>query len=361
MDGILSLIAFVLIFSVAALVHELGHFLVAKRAGIKVEEFGFGLPPRIFAVRRGETEYSLNLIPVLAFVRLLGEENPQEPRSFARATRLWRTGVLLAGPGMNLVLAVLLFASSFVAGWPTATATEVVVSQVTAGTPAEAAGLLPGDVILAAGGQPVTNSSRLRQVTETYAGKPMPLQIRRDGVEKTLTVNVRASWPEGQGPIGVSIGDRPLKIEPVPYPVGQALVMGAERTAWVIGITFAVPVLIVRGQLPVEMARPVSPVGIYQITGQITTESVETGWWFPILNWAGMLSAALGVTNVLPIPGLDGGRLIFVLLEAIRGRRVSPEREGLVHMIGMAVLLSAVAVVAYFEIINPIRIPGLGQ
>ncbi len=359
--GWLTIVAFAIIFSVAAFVHELGHFIFAKRAGIKVEEFALGLPPRIFAIRRGETEYALNAIPVLAYVRMLGEEDPTAPRSFARASKLWRTAVLMAGPVMNLTLAVLLFAASFIVGWPTPTVAEVVISSVSPDTPAAQAGLVPGDVILDAGGRPISNSAQLRQVTERYAGQPMPVVIRRDGTEQKILVNVRASWPEGQGPIGVVIGDRPLRIEPVPYPPGEAFLMGMRQTGMVIGLTFMAPVLIVRGQLPLEMARPVSPVGIYQITSQVTAETVQTGWWFPLLSWAGMLSAALGVTNLLPIPGLDGGRLIFVVLEAIRGRRVSPEREGLVHLIGMAALLGTVAVIAYFEILNPIQVPGMGQ
>src|SRR3990172_1796454 len=123
---ILDIISFIAILGVMVLFHELGHFIMAKRAGVRVEEFGFGYPPRVFGFRRGETIYSLNLIPIGGFVKMLGEEDPTHERSFARASKLWRATVLLSGPGMNLLLAVLLFAASFMAGWPTPLANEVV-------------------------------------------------------------------------------------------------------------------------------------------------------------------------------------------------------------------------------------------
>lgn len=355
-----SIIVFAVLFSLVAFVHELGHFIFAKRAGIRVEEFAFGLPPRVFSVTRGETAYSLNLIPVLAYVRLQGEEDPTEPRSFARATKLWRVLVLLAGPVMNLMLAVLLFAAGMVAGVPTATETEVTISDVNTGSPADLAGILPGDVIINVGGQPISRTIEMLQITESFAGRPMPMVVRRDGLEIPLTVNVRSVKPENQGLTGIRLGDKATRIEQRGYPLHQALILGLEQTGKVVALTFAVPVMLVRQQIPIEMARPVSPVGIYQITSQVTNESVQTGWWFPLLSWAGMLSAALGITNLLPLPGLDGGRLVFVALEAIRRRRVRPDREALVHIAGMVALLVLVVMIAYSEIVNPIQIPGMG-
>jgi regulator of sigma E protease len=354
----ISIIVFALLFSLVASVHELGHFLVAKRAGVKVEEFAFGLPPRLYSFQRGETAYSINLIPVLAYVRLQGEEDPTEPRSFARASKRWRIGILLAGPAMNLMLAVLLFATSFIAGSPTVVSTSVVISQVGSDTPAAAAGMQAGDVVLEANGQTIHDGAQLRDITQKSAGQPMMVRVRRDGIDLNLTVNVRATWPEGQGPMGVILSNQPTTAIKH-YPLPQALLLGAEETASVVILTFTLPVMLVRQQIPIEMARPVSPVGIYQITNQVTTETVQSGWWWPILKWAGMLSAALGITNLLPIPGLDGGRLIFIILEMIRGRRVAAEREAAVHIAGMVVLLALVVVVAYTEIINPIQIPGM--
>src|SRR5262245_53152888 len=118
------------------LIHELGHFTIAKLAGIKVEEFGIGFPPRLVALRLGETEYSLNAIPLGGFVRMLGEEDPQQPRSFARARKRWRVAILLAGSSMNMVAAALFFTVAYTAGWPTATQTQVEILRVVPGSPA---------------------------------------------------------------------------------------------------------------------------------------------------------------------------------------------------------------------------------
>ena len=351
---ILTVLLFVVALSLMVFVHELGHFILAKRAGIKVEEFAFGYPPRLFAVRRGETEYSLNLIPLGGYCKMLGEEDPSAPRSFAAATKRWRVAILAAGSIMNLALAALLFTGGFVAGWPTATKTEVRIYHVAADSPAEKAGLLVGDTILSVQDQPVTLARDIKAATQENLGKEISILVRRDSVELPVKLVPRVTWPQDQGPIGIGIHDAAVKIEPVSYPIWDALVMGTRRTAEVVAFTLYVPVMIIRGQLPLELARPVGPIGIYQVTTQAAAESVNSGWWFPFLSVAALLSASLGVANLLPIPGLDGGRLLFVLIEAIRGKRVSPEREGLIHMIGLGVLISLVLVVSYWDILSPV-------
>lgn len=335
-------------------VHELGHFVLAKRAGIKVEEFGFGYPPRLFGIKRGETTYSVNIIPLGGFTKMLGEEDPTDARSFARATKLWRTAILAAGSLMNIFLAVILFSGAFMAGWPTPVASEVRISQVLAGSPADLAGFKTGDTILEINGQPVTTSSWLRPATEANKGQEITVLVRRDGVELPLSVTPRTQWPANEGPLGIAAMNYPTKVEPVSWPLLESLRLGLTHTIEVIVFTLYLPVLLIKGALPLELARPVGPIGIYQITSQAAIETVSSGWLFPLLNVAGLLSASLGIANLLPIPGLDGGRLIFVFLEAIRRKRISPEREGLIHFVGLAVLLSFVVVVSYFDILSPV-------
>jgi regulator of sigma E protease len=337
-------------------VHELGHFLTAKRAGIKVEEFALGFPPRVWSTRRGETDYSINAVPLGGYVKMLGEEDPTFPRSFARASRGWRLVVLAAGAVMNFILAIFLFASAYLAGWPTVTQSEVVIMQTVSGLPAEAAGLKAGDAVISLAGQPIKGSQDLRAIAEANKGGQIPVVVRRDGHQQTLQITPRAEWPAGEGPLGVSIRDQATKVEPVSYPLPTALVNGARQTLNMIVLTFSLPVAAIQGLLPWDMVRPVGPVGIYTIATQAAEATVEQGWWFPILSVVAALSAGLGVANLLPIPGLDGGRILFVLIEAVRGRRISPQKEGLIHLIGMAVLLSLVLAITFVDLSTPINV-----
>lgn len=351
-----SIVASLLLLSLMLLVHEGGHFLAAKRAGVRVEEFGFGIPPRIWSRRRGETEYSINALPIGAFVRMTGEEDPTDPRSLARAPKRWRLAILAAGPAANFLLAIVLFAAAYAAGWPTVTQTEVQVMAAVQGLPADAAGMQPGDVIVSLAGQPVKDVTDLRRLAEENAGREVPATVRRDGASVDLRITPRATWPSGEGPLGVHIGNRPTKVEPVNYPIHQAIVRGVQQTGEVVVLTFYLPVMAIKGLLPWSMLRPSGPVGIVGIASQAAVETVQSGWWFPFLSIAATLSAGLGIANLLPIPALDGGRIMFVLLEALRGRRVSPQREGLIHLVGMAFLLSLIVVMTFMDISSPVSV-----
>ena len=354
--SIVAFLVFVLLLSLLILAHELGHFILAKRAGVKVEEFAIGFPPRLFSIRHGETAYSINMVPLGGYVKMLGEEDPSFPRSFAAAPRRWRVAILAAGASMNILAAIFLFAGAYAAGWPQATKSEVVITDVMPDSPAARAGLRQGDVILAFSGQKIEQPDQLPRLSQSSLGKPTTIQVRRDGQTIDLTLTPRTSWPEGQGPIGIGIMNHALKIEPVYYPLASALVHGVEQTIQTLWLTLTIPVLVLRGLIPADIARPVGPFGIYQITSQAATETVATGWWFPILSVAATVSAGLGLANLLPIPGLDGGRLLFVVIEAIRGRRVDPQREGRIHLVGLALLVSLVIIITYFDARFPIDV-----
>ena len=359
MEQLLDSFVFVLlglfVLTLLVFVHESGHFLVAKRAGIKVEEFGFGFPPRLFSVRRGETLYSLNALPLGGFVKMLGEESPRDPRSFAFQTKSWRAAVLLAGPAANVVLAILLFAAAHATGWPTGVGVKI--TQVAEGSPASQAGLLPEDVILSLAGVEVSSMFGLREVTEQNLGRAVPIEVRRERVTLTREVTPRVNPPEAQGPIGIRLGH--ARIDRVAHPVPEALLLGAEQTYQTVRLTFVVPSMVLRGLIPAEMARPVGPVGIIQITSQATSATIDSGWLFHALSVAAFISTALAVFNILPIPALDGGRLLFVIIEALRGQRVEPRRESAIHGMGIAVLLSLIVVVTYLDVVSPIPTEGL--
>jgi regulator of sigma E protease len=341
---------FVLFFGAFVLVHELGHFVAAKRAGMKVEEFGIGFPPKLKSWRRGETEYSLNAIPLGGFVRVLGEEDASDPRSYLRAPKRWRFVFIVAGCVVNLVVGALLFTAAWVAGGPDPSQSEVAVVQVVPGLPAATAGLQPGDIVTSLGGAAVKNTRELRAASEAGAGKPIPMDVLRNGAPVSLTVTPRATWPQGEGPLGLVIRD---KAAIVSQPLPAASWLGIRQTGETVVGTVALPALAIRGLLPSE-ARPVSVVGIYGMTTQAAAISIETGWWFPFLVLAGSLSAGLGVINLLPIPALDGGRLIFLFAELVRGRGIDPRREGVIHLVGFAALITLMVGVVILDITSPL-------
>jgi regulator of sigma E protease len=347
-----AIAGFLLVLTPIVLVHELGHFWAAKLSKIKVDEFGFGLPPRMFKIaERNGTIYSVNWIPVGGFVRPAGEDNPDVPGGLASASKRARLFVLSAGSGANFIFAIFLFWLALVIGPP-----AIAIDDVKPGSPAMEAGLLSGDTILQVNGEQVDNSSVLVNTVYENAGEPVQLLIRRNGQEMTLTIVPRRPGefdPAVDGPLGVGLtnatdGQR-LSTNPIDA------VGGSFGFMWeYISIYGRLPSMLINGEITAQEARPVSIVGISQIAGQAAESSVSTGNLYPLLSIAAFISIALGLTNLLPIPALDGGRIMFVLIEAVRGRRIEPEREGMVHVIGMLVLLGLMAFLIVQDIFNPL-------
>jgi regulator of sigma E protease len=355
----LTAISFVVVLSLLVFVHELGHFIVAKRAGVKVEEFGFGYPlPNglltITLFRRGETVYTLNPIPFGGFTRMAGEEDPDAERGLASKSKLARVGVLSAGSVMNILLGIVFLTLCFMLGWPEAIEFDnAIIESVVSASPAEQAGLKVGDIVIRADDEYIENPDELVAYTRTKLNQEMLLVVKRGG--KILQVRVTPRLDsEGISRIGVAIIPAVTKIGLRTYPLGEAILRSLERTFGVIAFTFYIPVLVIRGLLSIEMARPIGPYGIAQLASQAVQQSVETGWWFPILNLMALLSTGLAVANLLPLPGLDGGRIFFVIVEAIRGKRIDPEKEGAVHLIGIAFLVTLLIFVTYQDITTPV-------
>jgi len=348
----LTVIACVVVLSLLVFVHELGHFIMAKRAGVKVEEFGFGYPlPNglltITLFKRGETAYTLNPIPFGGFTRMAGEEDPDAERGLASKSKLARVSVLSAGSVMNILLGIVFFALCFMVGWP------VIITGVRSDSPAEKAGLRMGDVIIRAEDKYIGNPDELVAYTREKLDQEMLLVVKREGKIIEVRVTPRLD-SEGVSRIGVAIDAAPTKIGLKTYPFGEAILRGLTQTIGIIAFTFYIPVLVIRGLLSVEMARPIGPVGIAQLAGQAVQQSVEIGWWFPILNLMALLSIGLAVANLLPLPGMDGGRILFVIVEAIRGKRIDPEKEGAVHLIGLALLVTLMIFITYQDITTPV-------
>jgi len=466
----LMVIGFLLVLGPLIFSHELGHFVLAKCAGIRVLEFGFGYPPRLLklwqdsgritiagvrivipknfkaplpynefarlfkrpalkdqsagfgildrlAVRprdvmevmdngrfveaaiaarpdgtpvlqsikllnpsadnveemqtpsfvRGQvsdyvpgTEYTLNWIPVGGFTRMLGEEDPSAPDSFAAAPKRWRSAVLVAGPGFNLILAFIIFVVTFMTGWPEPTDYRVVIGETRPGAPAETAGLKPYDIVLAVNGQTINTPDELVKITWANLGRPITLLIQRDKQTFEITATPRREDEfdkNKEGPLGISIGIMPTNVEVRYYSLIEALPRASGQVAAVTSMVVAVPVMVLRGLIPLTAARPVGPLGISQIAGAQVEESIRLGGLYPILQLAAVLSIAIGLTNLLPLPALDGGRLLFIIVELIRRKRVDPKKETVVHLIGIAILLTLMMILTVQEIFNPVSIP----
>lgn len=427
------------ILAILILAHEAGHFLTARLVGIKVEEFGIGFPPRLFGFRRGGVLYSINLIPIGGFVRVLGEDGKSfAPDSMQAKSRLQRAAFISAGSFMNFVLAILL--SMVLLGAQGVTTTNVYIAAVEPGSPAQQAGWESGDRIVEVAGEPLTSPEDILGVTQGYAGGPMSVSIMRDGQPIQTEVTPRENPPAGQGPTGTQIVGAPpaeitvADVEPgsaaeraglhagdvlvsiAQKPIhdrsayaltlrnhaGQTVPLTVNRGGQALTVDFAVPAManaetdattgessvtgglkttesiqyqslpwwqilprgladtgnmvkqmfeglamLVRGDVP--LSGVAGPIGMGQLTSEVLDRSVAPVW-VTLTNLMILLSLNLAILNLLPIPALDGGRLLFVIIEFVRGKRVAPEKEGLVHLVGLAILLVFMFVVAFVDI-----------
>ena len=388
-------------FGLLVLVHEFGHFITAKWAGIRVEEFGLGFPPRIVGIRKRDsggweiiwlggkqneedaygsqkqtpfsgtsggvskvgtqpsnhTIYSLNLIPIGGFVRMPGEngdindeDGNYDPQSFAAKSAGKRLIVLVAGVTMNVILAMILFTFAFCFGEPMLVPQ---IGMVVPNSPAASAGLQAGDTIIGANNQPVKYFSDLQSIVNTeltndnnkHDTVPVVLRVKRANSQViTTTVNVREHPPAGQGPMGIQASG---KVVFDSIPLWQAPLRGVQYTFQVTGAFLQAIGQMITGALPFQVA---GPVGIVNITGQAAQSVPSEGLW-PLLSLTAVLSLNLAIINILPFPALDGGRVVLVLLEVGRGgKKLKPEVEGMINFAGMAILLTLMVVITFFDV-----------
>ena len=345
MMGVISTLAFLAVIVVLVLAHELGHFFTAKARGVTVQEFGLFLPPRLLSIKRGETIYSLNLIPLGGFVKMAGEEDPKVKGSLAGKSIGTRLMVLSAGSIMNLLLPIILFSVAFMVPHDTITG-KVTIEDVVANSPAAAAGIRTGDTILSAGGRLVNNSIDIHRYIELNLGKEITLLVKhRDGTEETLRLIPRWKPPQGQGAVGVLLKNSETTIVRTSEPFWRAIPMGAVACVETFILFKNGIVSMVIGTVPAQLT---GPVGIAQMTGQVAQAGFS-----PLLEFAAFLSINLGIINIFPLPALDGGRIAFVLLEWVRGgKRISVKAESKVHLIGFILLMAFFLAVTYNDIIR---------
>ncbi len=433
-DGFLNGLYIIPILAVLILIHELGHFLSARSVGVKVEEFGIGIPPRVKGWTRNGVIWSVNAIPFGGFVRVLGEDGKsQEPGSMNTKSAGQRAFFLAAGSGMNFLLAIVLMI--FVIGVQGVSSSNVYINAVSPGSPAAKAGWKEGDQIVAIGGHSVESDATIANAVHDYAGRSLSVVIERRGKLVDTLVTPRKSPPKNEGPTGVGLSEQ-VEADIVATtvtagkPAAEAGLLPGDRILTVNGreasarfvidsevrrfAGFTIPVIVARGDATQELsivvprlkanedafaaigmgakikprfenvpASEVIPRGFSEAwgqthdmvagiidlftgaaplnqlagpigMGQITSEVIDVSplpLWVTLAQLSILLSLNLAVLNLLPLPALDGGRLFFVLIEILRGgRRIAPEKEGLVHFAGLVILLGFMFIVAFFDV-----------
>ncbi|MFC2056559.1 RIP metalloprotease RseP [Chloroflexota bacterium] len=340
---VISIVSFFIVIVVLILAHEVGHFITARATGVKVDEFGLGFPPRLLSIKRGETIYSLNAIPLGGFVKMAGEEDPKVPGSLASKSIITRLLVLSAGSLMNFLLPLLLFSIAFMVPHNLVMG-QVIVEEVAPNSPAAIAGVRSGDSILSVNGKPVSNSGDVYRYIQSNLGKEVSILIQHsDATTETFKLTPRWRPPEGHGAVGILMFTSEATIIRQHFPFWKAIPMGISSCIETFVLFKNGVVRMIIGAIPLELA---GPVGIAQLTGEAAQAGMS-----PLLEFAAFLSINLAIVNMFPLPALDGGRIAFVFLEwTRRGKRIPPKAEGLVHLIGFGLLMVFFLAITYQDI-----------
>lgn len=412
-----TVIAFIVIFGTLVAFHEFGHFLFAKRAGIMVREFAIGMGPKIIAIRKGETQYTVRLLPIGGYVRMAGEDfdtvelqpgyrvsvllnaadeiekiylnrNQSNPnvlqlevekadldrelfiegydedgefarfaiarnaviiekgqetliapydRQFESKSLASRAMAIFAGPLFNFILAFFIFlALGLLHGVPT---NEPIISEVNPNTPAQAAGIEGGDTVTAVNGKAIDTWTEFSKAIQDSPGIAMTLEIDRKGEAKTIEVTPNTLEEAGReyGQLGV------VYSSPIEQGFLKSIVFGAEQTYSMTIQIFELLGMLITGKFSIDALS--GPVGIYKATEAVAQHGI-----FNLMNWAAILSINLGIMNLLPLPALDGGRLLFFLFEGLRGKPIDKQKEGMVHFVGIMLLMVLMLVVTWNDI-----------
>lgn len=374
------MVIFIFIFIIGLLifVHELGHFIAAKRAGVAVEEFGLGFPPRLFSIKKNETVYSLNLLPLGGFVKLYGEDGqvvkstscPENKGKSFVAKSVWqRSKIVLAGTTMNLILGIVLLAIGYKLGLPTAFEqatpnTKVQIIAVSPSSPAESIGLKIGDTVKEfqlslpdqqaenslvssvspAGGQfLVSDVKELQENIDKYKGQKIELKIERGNQIMNFSLIPRANPPVNEGPIGVGLAN----IGIMAYPWHEAIIKATVSVvALIVAIFSALGNLLLglfgSGHVGADVT---GPIGIFTLTEQFT----KLGFVY-LLQLTALLTINLAVINILPFPALDGGRLLFLLIEKIKKSPINQNTEKTINSLGFIFLILLMAIITFRDI-----------
>lgn len=325
----------IIVFGLLVLIHELGHFTVAKLVDIKVHEFSIGMGPKLAQVKKGETAYSIRALPLGGYVRMEGEDEASDDlRSYNNKSVLSRIAVIFAGPFMNFVLAICLFSIIFYyIGTPTTRIDEVIPQS-----PAQDIGIRSGDIIHSIDGKRMDTWQDVIDAIGNSDENPIDIVIIRDGnkMEKTVRATRDADTDR------ITIGIVAAMEKSVFLSVQNGFIMIKDITIDV--LTFLKGLVTGGSNVSGEV---MGPIGILSLVGEVA----KTGW-LDIVNLTAVLSVNLGLINLLPIPALDGSRIMFLLAEVLRGKPIDPEKEGVVHLIGFGILITLMLFITYKDILN---------
>jgi regulator of sigma E protease len=347
---IIAITLFLGLLMLLALPHELGHFLAAKRYGVRVDEFGLGLPPRLLAIKRGETVYSLNAIPLGGFVKVAGELDPSVPNGLASKSTGVRFVVLVIGSVINALIAVLLLAI------PLMFTHEIIVEKILVrdtlpDSPAALAGIKAGDQITVVDWQVVHNVHDLRSRIYVNLGREINVRVvHPDSSTAEFQITPRWIVSGGENATGLVVFGSNSQSVNHRYPFWQAIPLAFTAVVDMFVIFKNVLISMVLGITPVVL---MGPIGLTHFINELLKSGLS---YIFLLNFTAFLSANLALINLFPFPGLDGGRIAFVLLEWFRrGRRVPPKTEGLIHGVGFALIIILVIFIAYQDILRIIH------
>lgn len=334
--NIITILIAILAFGVIVFIHELGHFLFAKKAGVRIHEFAIGMGPKIYSFKKGETVYSIRLLPLGGYVAMEGEDgDSHDPRAFGNKSILQRASILFAGPFFNILLTAVILAGIYMyQGMPSTTLKNVIDGSV-----AQKAGIQAGDTITEINGSNIKNWNELSKSIQDSKGKELKLTIDRNGKEKNVEVTPESK--EGNYIIGI-------------YPENKKDILGSfgmaiKSTIAMLSQMIAVLGKLITGTLPGGVEGSLAgPIGVISIVADATKVGVMN-----VLYLAAVISLNLGVLNLLPIPALDGGRLFFLFIEFLRGgKKIDPEKEGMVNLIGFGALMVFMLFVTYKDIVR---------
>ena len=349
-----SIIIFLIALAILVIVHEFGHFIIAKRSGMQVDEFGIGFPPRIWGIKKGETIYSINALPLGGFVRIVGENNDEaeNPRSFVNKKFWPRFATLIAGVVMNVILAWILVSIGLAIGLPTEvqvgdqipahariSTPMVAILDVEQNSPADKAGLATGDTIVSVDGNHITDITVLTDYIKTHAGNPLSFVIAEGKSEQTKVVTPRTNPGPNEGALGVSLAS----VGNLYYPWYYAPIAGISATGVMIENTVIGFYELITGK--VSLSNVGGPIRIAALTNQ----AVHLGFQY-VIQLVAELSVNLAIINIIPFPALDGGRILFLIIEKIRGKRNNQAIEGYANVIGFSILLLLILVISVRDV-----------
>lgn len=324
-----TILGAVFVFLLVITLHELGHFSVAKLVGIKVNEFSIGMGPNIYNKTKGDTKYSLRALPIGGYVAMEGEEeDSNDPNSFNNAPLLSRIAVVVAGAFMNFILAILAFTLAFtIIGVTTTTIDEIVENS-----PAMIAGISVGDKIVEIDNKKINNWDDISTAINNSTAEEITVKVERG--ENTEEFNLTPKVEEGRKVIGI--------IPKIKHSFIDAFLLSFKTTLKVILSIFSVFKLIFEGNFRMDMLS--GPVGVISVIGESTSQGIGS-----LLFILGVISANLGVINLLPIPALDGGKVMFLLIEAVRGKPIDKEKEAMITLAGLVLLFGLMIYVTIFS------------